>query len=142
VEAAVETGPARIGLVNQLFRFVVVGGLAAVVDYGTYQLLLHIGLGQGAWVNLAKACSFILGTTTAYLLNKRWTFNVRSGATSLFQFVVLYGTTFFVNVGMNALSLHVLPEFDWKRSVAWVIAQGTATAINFVVLRMVIWRDA
>lgn len=137
-----ETGPARIGLVNQLFRFVVVGGLAAVVDYGTYQLLLHVGLGHGGWVSVAKGCSFILGTTTAYLLNKRWTFNVRAGATSLAQFVLLYVTTFFVNVGMNALALHVLPEFAWKVSAAWVIAQGTATAINFVVLRLVIWRDA
>lgn len=135
-----ETGPARIGLVNQLFRFVVVGGLAAVVDYGTYQLLLHIGLHQGVWVSVAKGCSFILGTTTAYLLNKRWTFNVRGGGASVAQFALLYLTTFFVNVGMNALSLHVLPDFAWKVSVAWVIAQGTATAINFIVLRTVIWR--
>jgi putative flippase GtrA len=142
VEAAVEAGPARIGLVSQLFRFVVVGGLAAVVDYGTYQLLLHLGLNQSFWVSVAKGCSFILGTTTAYLLNKRWTFNVQDSATSIAQFALLYVTTFFVNVGMNALSLHVLPEFSWKVSLAWVIAQGTATTINFLVLRLVIWRHA
>lgn len=137
-----EAHPARIGLVTQLFRFVIVGGLAAVVDYGTYQMLLHLGLNHSFWVSVAKGCSFILGTTTAYLLNKRWTFNVQGSATSLAQFVLLYVTTFFVNVGMNALSLHVLPEFAWKVSVAWVIAQGSATTINFLVLRLVIWRHA
>ena len=48
---------------------------------------------------------------------------------------------FFVTVGMNALALQVLPEMTLKPTVAWVISQGTATAINFVMLKWVVFRE-
>lgn len=128
----------KLGLVAQLSRFVAIGVLSAGVDFGVYHLLLSLG----TWVHLAKAISFILGTTTAYLLNRRFTFAASDGGRSRFAgFVLLYGTTFAINIGMNALMLAVLPDWSWRVSLAWVIAQGTATAINFVMLRTVVFRD-
>ena len=125
------------GLLGQLARFVAVGAFSALVDFGVYQLLLHLGL----YVHLAKAISFILGTTTAYLLNRRFTFTATPGGRSRFAaFVALYATTFAINVGMNALALALLPAMPARYTVAWVIAQGTATAINFVMLRTVVFR--
>jgi putative flippase GtrA len=92
-------------------------------------------------VHLAKAISFILGTTTAYLLNRRFTFTATAGGSARFAgFVLLYGTTFAINIGMNALMLALLPQLPFRTSVAWVIAQGTATVINFVMLRTVVFR--
>ena len=130
--------PTSPGLVGQLARFVAVGVVSALVDLGVYQLLLHLGL----WVHLAKAISFVLGTTTAYLLNRRFTFTGSTGGRSRFAgFVALYATTFAINVGMNALALAVLPPVPARFTVAWVIAQGTATAINFVMLRTVVFRS-
>ncbi len=130
-------GPASPGLVGQLTRFVAVGAVAALVDYGFYQLLLQSGL----WVHAAKAISFILGTTTAYLLNRRFTFPGAGGGRARFAgFVALYATTFAINVGANALALALLPPMHLRYTVAWVIAQGTATAINFAMLRTVVFR--
>jgi putative flippase GtrA len=127
------------GLVGQLTRFVAVGAVSALVDYGVYQLLLHLGL----WVHAAKAISFVLGTTTAYLLNRRFTFPTATGGRARFAgFVLLYATTFAINVGMNALALAVLPAMPLRYTAAWVLAQGTATAINFVMLRTVVFRPA
>jgi putative flippase GtrA len=123
----------RTGLVSQLARFVLIGGFCALVDFGVYQLLLW----PDVWVHLAKALSFVAGTTTAYLLNRRFTFNASGGVGQLGGFVLLYSVTFFVNVGTNALMLGlglVIP-------VAWVIAQGVATTINFVMLRTVVFRE-
>ena len=129
--------PAQLVLVAQLSRFVAIGVLSAAVDFGTYQGLLALG----TWVHLAKAISFILGTTTAYLLNRRFTFGASEGGRARFAgFVLLYGTTFAINIGMNALMLAVLPDVPLRVSLAWVIAQGTATAINFVMLRTVVFR--
>ncbi|GAA1392641.1 GtrA family protein [Pseudonocardia kongjuensis] len=129
----------RRGLVSQLGSFVVVGVLAAMVDFGIYHLLLNLGL----WVPVSKGISFILGTTTAYLLNKRFTFTgANTGGKGRFAgFVALYGTTFAVNVGMNSLVLYLLPPLDHDTSLAWLVAQGTATAINFVMLRYVIFKN-
>jgi putative flippase GtrA len=129
----------RHGLVRQLGSFVAIGALSAVVDFGFYHLLLNLGL----WVPVSKGISFVLGTTTAYLLNKRFTFTgANTGGKGRFAgFVALYGTTFAVNVGVNSLVLHLLPPLEHGTSLAWLIAQGTATAINFVMLRYVIFKD-
>jgi putative flippase GtrA len=123
-------------LVNQLVRFVLIGGFSALVDYGTYQLLLSLG----TWVHLAKGLSFIAGTTTAYLLNRRWTFRAPGSKGRFAAFILLYATTFCVNVGMNALALHLLADGRWKITIAFIIAQGTATTINFIVMRALIFR--
>jgi putative flippase GtrA len=128
---------ARIGLLAQLSRFALIGGFSAIVDYGIYQSLLALGV----WVHLAKALSFIAGTATAYLLNRRWTFNARGGRTTAARFAALYAVTFCVQVGVNALALRLLPTFVGQVTVAFVIAQGTATAINFVMLRTVVFRE-
>lgn len=55
--------------------------------------------------------------------------------------MLLYGVTFLVAIGVNALMLHVLGEFRFKPTVAWVISQGTATAINFVMLKWVVFKE-
>ncbi|HEY0804447.1 MAG TPA: GtrA family protein [Pseudonocardiaceae bacterium] len=135
--ASTEARAARRGIVDQAVRFVGFGVLAAGIDFGTYQVLLHLGV----WADLAKAISFVFGTVTAYLLNRRWTFNSAGGTAPAIRFAVLYGATFFVNVGVNALGLHLFAGHRWQIPVAWVIAQATATVINFVLLRTVVFRD-
>ncbi|MDT5029793.1 MAG: hypothetical protein QOE61_7013, partial [Micromonosporaceae bacterium] len=60
----------NLSLTTQVWRFIVTGGLSAIVDFGLYVLFLWLGL----QVNVAKTLSFIAGTTTAYLINRRWTF--------------------------------------------------------------------
>ncbi|MBM4556542.1 GtrA family protein [Rhodococcus hoagii] len=125
-----------LDLKTQIVRFVLTGGLSAVVDFGLYLLLLAVGLP----LNLAKAISFIAGTTTAYLINRRWTFKAEPSRARFVAVVVLYGLTFAVQVGLNGLMAHVFPDEWWRIPLAFVIAQGTATVINFVVQRAVIFK--
>lgn len=125
-----------LDLKTQIVRFVLTGGLSAVVDFGLYLLLLAVGLP----LNLAKAISFIAGTTTAYLINRRWTFKAEPSRARFVAVVVLYGLTFAVQVGLNGLMAHVFLDEWWRIPLAFVIAQGTATVINFVVQRAVIFK--
>ncbi|WP_409328837.1 GtrA family protein [Trujillonella humicola] len=126
----------RTGLVDQLVRFVAVGLLGAVVDLTVYTLSLHLGM----WTTAARALSFVCGTTTAYVLNRRWAFRVEGSAKRATGFAVLYTTTFFVILGVNALALAVLPESSWRITLAWALSQGVGTAVNFVMLRLVVFR--
>ena len=123
-------------LMGQLVRFAVVGLFSAVVDLSVYTLALHLGL----WVHAARALSFICGTSTAYALNRRWAFKVEGGARRATSFALLYGTTFFVIIGVNAAALTVLPEHSWTVTLAWALSQGFGTVCNFVMLRLVVFR--
>lgn len=123
-------------LCGQAARFVVVGLVAAMVDLGVYQLGLHLGL----WVHLARAVSFVCGTTTAYVLNRRWSFQTSGGLRQSTHFALLYGTTFFLILGINALALTMLPVTRWTTTLAWFISQGFGTVWNFLMLRTVVFR--
>lgn len=132
----------RLGLVSQLFRFVAIGGACAVIDFGTYSVLLGL-LGWPVW--LSKSISFILGTTASYLVNRKFTFTGASTGNTGAKagaFAVLYTVTFFVNIGTNQVLVVLFhAHLPWQYTLFWVIAQGLGTLINFVMLKWLIFRD-
>ena len=126
----------RAGVLGQAARFAVVGVLGAVVDLSTYAVALHLGLGTTA----SRALSFCAGTTTAYVLNRRWAFRAEPSAARVAGFTLLYATTFVVILATNALALAALPDRWWAVTAAWALSQGLGTTVNFVVLRAVVFR--
>jgi putative flippase GtrA len=128
--------PPTLSLKTQILRFLITGGFAAVVDFGLYVAGLSVGLN----VNVAKSLSFVAGTATAYLINRRWTFQAPPSRARFVAVCVLYGLTYAVQVGINYVFYMQFEDQPWRVPVAFVIAQGTATVINFVVQRAVIFR--
>lgn len=133
--------PVRPALRVQLIRFVVTGGLSAVVDFGLLVVLMNLA---GLDHTPAKALSFIAGTTTAYLINRRWTFQAEPSKRRFAAVVALYAITFALQVGLFAALypwvLGLWGSITIAQVVGFVIAQGVATAVNFVVQRTLIFR--
>lgn len=129
--------PVSLSLAGQIQRFLITGGMAAVVDFGLYVCAYRLG---HIPIDAAKALSFIAGTVTAYVINRRWTFQSSGGMKRFGAVVVLYTVTFGVQVGINHVCLRVLDTVSARLLIAFVIAQGTATMINFIVQRMLIFR--
>ena len=140
VELPIDERESALGLRDQLVRFVLTGGLSAIVDFGLLVILMWFGLGHRP----AKALSFLAGTTTAYLINRRWTFRASPSARRFFAVVTLYGLTFALQVGLFSVLFEWLTDAGLRRLVvqfiAFVIAQGVATAVNFLVQRFVIFK--
>jgi len=135
-----------VDLTTQMIRFVLTGALSAVVDFGIY---LALWKGLGLERDISKACSFIVGTTIAYLINRRWTFKAEPSRARFIAVVILYAITFAAQVGINAVMNMTLPAMKVTVGghsvalavlVAFVVAQGIATVINFIVQRAVIFK--
>ena len=140
VELPLDERESPLPLSAQLVRFVLTGGLSAVVDFGLLVLLMLLGLGHTP----AKALSFVAGTTTAYLINRRWTFRAEPSRRRFVAVVVLYAVTFALQVGLFSLVYTLMAARDVDRLtvqvVAFVIAQGAATTVNFIVQRAFIFK--
>jgi len=140
VELPLTERSSALDLRTQLVRFVLTGGLSAVVDFGLLVALMALGLGHTP----AKALSFVAGTTTAYLINRRWTFKAEPSRRRFLAVVVLYAVTFALQVGLFSVLFTTLTDAGLSRLAvqvaAFVIAQGVATTVNFVVQRTFIFR--
>ena len=139
-----EDVPAPLGLRGQLIRFVLVGGLSAVVDLGTYQILMIV---FGVPYTVAKIPAFILGTLTAYALNRRYTFRAepswRKFAVTMALYAIMFVVQYSLTTGIAALLLHNVDGIpQWvATTIGFVIGQGVATVTNFIVQRAFIFRS-
>ena len=133
---AAEATSQRLGLRTQLTRFVISGGLSAVVDFGLLVVLMNLA---GLDHTPAKALSFVAGTTTAYLINRRWTFQAEASKRRFAAVMALYALTFALQVGLFAVLYPWVLGMSGSQTVAqvvgFVIAHGVATTVNYSVQR-------
>ena len=134
--------PARdhTSLSVQATRFLITGIGAAIIDFGSTLIFQTLGIQR----TYAKAMGWVLGTIAAYLMNRRWTFQSDGSAKKAAAVAVLYLTTFAVQVGLYKFTEQPLISLGlegfWKDTISFVIAQGVATVVNFIVQRTVIFK--
>ena len=118
----------------QLTRFILTGFSGLFTDMFVYRLLvaLHVH------VTPAKALGCVSGTVLVYFINRAWTFSGQPSSWSqMVRFSLLYGTSLFINTGLNTLGLHLLPH-PWQ--VSFVFAAGVTTVINFLGSKFLVFR--
>lgn len=130
---------------GQSTKFAITGGISAVIDAGLtwiFQIAMAL-LGNIE----ARSVGFFFGTLTAYLLNRRWTFRAQPSKRRFAMVALTYALTYAVNIVIYRWAFPFFDHsLDWRSTyalvAAFILAQGTATVINFFVQRWLIFRNA
>lgn len=131
-----------LGAKRQLARFIAIGIFCAVLDFGlTYTLTHYFGLPRLT----AKPIGWCLGTLVAYLLNSRYTFKAEVTGKRALAVFILYSSTLAVQWVLYWVTEPPLIalgfEDPWKDTISFVIAQGVATVTNFILQRVLIFKE-
>src|SRR5699024_5136359 len=80
--------------------------------------------------SLARAGSYIAGSTTAFLLNRRWAFDGDGSRSEALRGAVTYLVVFGVIVGSNWAFLGAFGSWSGAVFWAWFLSQGAAPSLN------------
>jgi putative flippase GtrA len=113
----------------QLLRYVIVGGLAFLVDFATLYMLHYV---WGLHYLPAAAIAFVLGVTTNYIISVLWVFGYRAVKNPILE-LLIFASLGIIGLGITELTLYLvagLLGFDVMLSK--VIATTITFAWNFV----------
>ncbi len=117
---------------QQLFRYVLTGGSAALFEIAAFMLLLQMGV----TIVIAAIWSFAGAAVINYLLSSRFVFVSKRNGREFFVFLAAAMFGLAVNVGVTTLSV---AHFGVAPLIAKVIGIGAAFLVNFVVNRTVVF---
>jgi putative flippase GtrA len=127
---------------QRFLKFAIVGAIGAVVDFGTFNLLLHLGWLKEAAVRLpfgltvsetglAGTTSFLMAIISNFLWNRYWTYPDSRSKPILTQFLMFLG----INVAGLLIRIPVLelmsgPLGRLVSQIVPTLAAGTATSLG------------
>ncbi len=118
---------------KQFSLYFISGCTAVVVDYGSYILLLQIGV----WYIAASVVGGILGFFAAFLGHKYFVFKKKDNFMNhIIRFLVLD----LLNIAATAAILYILVEFiGLGEEIAKVIAMGSVVLWNFFLYKFFVY---
>jgi putative flippase GtrA len=123
---------------RELAIFLIVGVSTVLVDFISYRGLIGF---QVMEVDMAKAAGFLVGTLFAYFANRFWTFGHNPHVPgSVWRFSALYASTLGANVLTNALVLKLLADMAISIQLAFLLATGVSTCLNFLGMKLFVFK--
>ncbi len=121
----------------QMFRYLFVGGFAAVADFGSYALLLHFDCNK----YLAAALAFVIGLLVNYILSKLLVFRKEKAKvkSSIFEFVA-YGIIGVIGLGMTEFIIwFATNSMHWHALLAKLAAMAIVLIWNFAARKIFLY---
>ena len=112
--------------IYKLIRYLISGGTAALVNWATFFLLVHI---TKIYYLYASILAFIVSIGISFMMQKFWTFRDKLTQDIHMQFARYIGVIVFSLI-LNTFLVYILVE---KISVWYLLAQIIATAIIAVI---------
>jgi putative flippase GtrA len=133
---------------RQLKRFAFVGLLNTVVDLAVLNILIYAtgrGHNGGFYFTIFKMISFVAAAANSYVLNARWTFELKHERNPLevVRFLASSGVGFIINVTVASyVALHGAPTAELRHfwpSIAAITGTGVGLAWNFVAYKWIVF---
>ena len=121
------------GLPKQLLRFIVVGGLSTIIDYGIYMLLSQYFL-----IELSKGISMMAASVFSYGVNKRFTFKNYEHTTS--KYIVRFYVVFLANLIINMTVNTVVYRVTHLKTLAFIFATCAGMTVNYMGQKFFVFR--
>ena len=120
----------------EIFRFLIVGGIAVVIDGVCYALMVRtVGLEHG----FSKRLSFVFGSIWAFFANKHYTFTSSAPlGREIILFALLYLSSFLANGWVHDITWKISSK-DW---LSFLSATVTSTVINFLGQKFIVFRKS
>lgn len=121
---------------NEIFRFIIVGGLSFAIDLGML-MLLHEVFGVELWV--ATPIAFLTSLVFNFMLQRVFTFRAQNGrSVSLFKYCLL--------VAFNTIAVDLIVNgAEWLGlgyQIGKIVSTAMITAWNFLLYKHWIFRPA
>ena len=116
-------------LLNQIFKFIIVGGIATVIDYIIFFIMhdiLHIG------TLVSNIMSFSISVIYNYIASVKWVFDVDKDKDKKQQFIIFIVLSVIglgINTGIVYLLIDVLKVYSL---ISKVVATGIVMVFNFI----------
>lgn len=130
----------------QFFRYLFVGGLAAVVDWGvSYILFRFVFHEQAALAMAANGISFVAGLAVNYLLSTFWIFknsNVKSRLSEFLVFAAIGLVGLLLTIGITKLfELWLSDTTSAFQIIAKIVSTGVAFFWNFFARKIILYSN-
>jgi putative flippase GtrA len=124
-------------VLNQFARYLVVGGVAFVVDFGSLYLLTEFA---GLHYLMSAAVAFLFGLVTNYCLSRTWVFDRRTMENSAQEFVV-FAVIGIVGLGFNeGIIWFVHEKIHFHYMAAKLVSAGLVLSWNFGARKFLLFR--
>ena len=122
----------------QFSRYLVVGTIATVADFGTLVFLMEL---LYLHYLASNAIGFLVGLITNYVLSVSWVFSSRVLATKWLEFLV-FSFIGIVGLGISELAMYVgVGLLTLHYTVAKIAAIGATLVWNFTVRKAALFRE-
>lgn len=121
----------------QLFRYLIVGGVAFAADFGALFALAHFGHINYLW---AAAFAFLVGIAVNYVMSRSWVFSKRTFSNTTLE-VVVFCVIGLIGLGLNQVGMYVLTGmFGIHYLITKMINAGVVLAWNFGARKAILFR--
>ena len=121
---------------KKLARYLMVGGTAFIVEYGSFLVFYKF---LGVQVYVANSISFCLGLGVSFMLNRSWTFNSGNFKRRGHHQLALYASLALINLGLTNIIVGLLKQAGISPTIGKIMAMLSIVCWNFIIFKLIIF---